>query len=82
MMGYGYGGWGWMMVLNGLFWLLIMGLAVALVVRALRSAPPSGRSGASPLDVLGERYARGEIQRDEYLSMKRDLLGGANVIPK
>ncbi|MEW6568519.1 MAG: SHOCT domain-containing protein [Chloroflexota bacterium] len=32
-------------------------------------APP----GDSPLDILRRRYARGEITKDEYEAMKRDL---------
>ena len=35
--------------------------------------PASGRKEA--LDVLESRYARGEIQRDEYLQKKQDLGG-------
>lgn len=31
------------------------------------------RSGA--IDILSERYARGEIDRDEYLARKADLVG-------
>jgi uncharacterized membrane protein len=27
------------------------------------------------LEVLGRRYARGEIDRDEYLAKRADLLG-------
>jgi putative membrane protein len=30
---------------------------------------------SSGLDVLEERYARGEINRDEYLEKKRDIVG-------
>ena len=30
---------------------------------------------SSALDVLEERYARGEINRDEYLEKKRDITG-------
>ncbi len=37
------------------------------------SAPPSSRKEA--LDILEARYARGEIQRDEYLQKKQDLGG-------
>lgn len=29
----------------------------------------------TPLDILNERYARGEIQREEYLERKQELLG-------
>jgi putative membrane protein len=76
-MGYGYGyGWGWMAALNGLFWLVIVLLAVLLFVRLGRSAAhpphPPHRPG---LDILEERYAKGEIGRDEYLQKKQDLGG-------
>ena len=36
-------------------------------------ASPNGRKEA--LDILEGRYARGEIQRDEYLQKKQDLGG-------
>jgi len=29
----------------------------------------------NPLDILNERYARGEIQREEYLERKQELSG-------
>jgi putative membrane protein len=37
------------------------------------AAPAKSRSDA--LDILEGRYARGEIQRDEYLQKKQDLGG-------
>jgi putative membrane protein len=27
----------------------------------------------TPLDILKKRYARGELTRDEYLNMRRDM---------
>jgi putative membrane protein len=36
--------------------------------------PPS--SSSSALNLLEERYAKGEIQRDEYLQKKQDLSRG------
>lgn len=38
--------------------------------------PPPGPSSRGALQVLEERYARGEIQREEFLQRKQDLLGG------
>ena len=83
MMGYGggWGGAGWMMLFGGAFWLLLLVLAVGAVVWFARTAlhrphdPPGWGRGAPALDILEERYARGEIERDEYLQKKRDMLG-------
>jgi uncharacterized membrane protein len=40
--------------------------------RGQRDSPPSPSQG-SPLDILKERYARGEITKTEYDEMRRDL---------
>ena len=37
--------------------------------------PPPANSRKEALDILEGRYARGEIQRDEYLQKKQDLGG-------
>ncbi|HLO30021.1 MAG TPA: SHOCT domain-containing protein [Anaerolineales bacterium] len=38
-----------------------------------RSGPP--QAGQTPLELLKARYARGEISREEYDQMRRDLEG-------
>jgi putative membrane protein len=38
--------------------------------------PPAGPAPKSALQVLEERYARGEIDREEFVQRKQDLLGG------
>jgi putative membrane protein len=78
-MGYGYGGYGFGLI-HMIFWVLILIAIVAGVVWLVRSmaggdAPPVGTRRSAGLDVLEERYARGEINRDEYLQKKRDILG-------
>jgi putative membrane protein len=65
-------GFGWLFMI--LFWGLVF-LGIAALVRWL-VAGSSGNSGAerkSALDILRERYARGEIGRDEFEQKLRDL---------
>ena len=66
-------GMGWWMLFGGLLWLAFWGAVIYLIVAFARS---SGRRQAphdDPLDILKRRYARGEIDRDEYERMRRDL---------
>ena len=75
MMGY-YGWWG--MLFGGLMTLIFLGVFVALVVLAFRAVNRTGGSsssgtGLTALDILKERYARGEISREQYQSMRQDL---------
>lgn len=78
-------GWGWLGAILGLLiLLLIVGvLAVSLVhlIRALRGprlGGPDIRDTSGPdgraLQILDERYARGEIDQDDY-EQRRRILG-------
>jgi len=70
-------GGGWWGLGMGLLGLVFLGLIVAGIVLVIRSASegPSGRGGGrSALDILDERFARGEIDREEYEDRKRVLL--------
>jgi len=76
MSGYGYGmagGFGWIFMV--LWWVLIVIGIVALVKWVATSAPAGGRGsdGSRALDILKERYARGEIDDQEYQKRKHDL---------
>jgi len=72
------GGAGWGMGFGGifmiLFWVVII-VAVVMLVKWL--AGGSSRIDLprekSALDILKERYARGEIGKDEFEQKKRDL---------
>lgn len=60
-----------------LWWLIPIALIVWLLVRPRQN--DSNRSAPTPLVILDERYARGEIDRDEYQSRRADLQhAGAN----
>lgn len=60
---YGWAGWG-MWLVGPLVMVLIIWLVVSLLNDATGSA--SGRASADPRRILGERFARGEIDPDEY----------------
>ena len=82
-MGPGMMGWGWWMPFHGILSVLLLVLVIVGIVALVRPAFGAGAHGfhghgrgRSPgLDVLEERYAKGEMQRDEYLQKKRDLGG-------
>lgn len=78
MPGYGHmGGWGWIfMSLSTLVFLALIALVVWLAVRTAsggNSRPDS--SAHSARQILAERYARGEIDEQEYQQRLR-VLGG------
>lgn len=64
----GGGWWLWLVMPLGMvaFWGLVIWGVVA-VVRATGSGPSSADAvGAGPEQILAERFARGEIDADEY----------------
>ena len=65
--------------LGGLIWLAFLGLAIVGLLTVVRwmvgGNGPDRRSPSSALTILEERYARGEINRDEYEQRRRDLAG-------
>lgn len=75
MMG-GYGmGWGFGGFFMLLWWVLII-VGIVVLVRWLVGSSRDSHGGApdkTALDILKERYARGEINRETYEQMRRDL---------
>lgn len=72
-------GMGWWMVFGSiwmiLFWAVIIGLVVWGVTRLVhREVHGTGAAPRrDPLDIARERYARGEITKEEFERIKRDL---------
>ncbi len=77
--------YGWMMLWGGLgsllLLLLLIGLVVWLAVSLARNrrgevpALPARPSQDSALETLRVRYAKGEISKEQYEEMRRDLGG-------
>ena len=65
--GWGWGGWLLMTVVMVLFWAVVI-TAVVVGIRYLTGVPHHRAPTAPPRaeDLLAERYARGEIDDDEY----------------
>ena len=74
-MGYGMmGGFGFVFVI--IFWILIVALIVLLIRRLVSSGPTrisSPPQEDSALEILKKRYARGEIDKEEFEAKKKDL---------
>ena len=72
MMGwYPYMGFG-----MGLLWLIVIIVIVYLIYRLIKNERilvPNRPVTKSPEDILAERYAKGELTREQYLQMKEDL---------
>jgi uncharacterized membrane protein len=59
------------------FWILL----IALIVLLVRGTRPAARDSEGPaVRLLAERYARGEITREDFLE-RRGVLGGSPGAP-
>ena len=85
--GYGNGRWvmphhmmtggGGMGIIMVLFWVALIA-AIVLVVSGVLSGrhssdSPDNRRHPDPMEILKHRYAKGEIDKAQYQSMKREL---------
>jgi putative membrane protein len=74
MGGWGMGWFGGIFMI--LFWILILiGLVFVIkwLIQSTSRARNNGQSGSRALEILKERYARGEIDKAQFEDMKRDL---------
>lgn len=73
MMGYGWGmgpaGWLFM----GLFWIVLLGLLAWAVIALLPAARGTGKRPEDPLEILDRRFARGEIDAEQYRRARDEL---------
>jgi putative membrane protein len=62
-----------------IFWIVMIGLCLYFIFGRNRSnrtwVTGRGIEGETALDILKKRYARGEINKDEFERMKRDISG-------
>lgn len=81
MMGFGFGGFGF--ILMAVFWVTIIALAMWVLGKifprvtgssSLHSDQWRNDLSLSPQEILMQRYARGEVSKAEFDEMFRDLM--------
>lgn len=72
--GMGWGGWVLMALVMVAFWGLVIYAIVALFRGTASGSSSDGGSPADPGRILDERFARGEIQVNEYQARKDALV--------
>lgn len=74
-MWYMHEGMGWWMVFGGVWMLIFWGGLIALIVWGITKLTRRSDSAPKrdPLGVAKERYAKGEISKEEFEQLKKDL---------
>lgn len=72
-------GMGWWMLFGGLLWLGFLAAVIVLGVWGFRrlsdrgDSEPKTDAKRDPLEIAKERYAKGEISKEEFEQIKKDL---------
>jgi len=68
-------GMGWWGIFGGAWMIIFWGGIIALIVWGIKKLTDRGGTGSrrDSLDVAKERYAKGEISREEFEQIKKDL---------
>lgn len=69
-------GMGWWMIFGMLWMVIFWGAIVWLIIWGIGQVSGGGRrSEDTPLEIARTRYARGEITREQFEQLRRDLGG-------
>ena len=56
-----------------LFWWILLIVGIVALVKWVMNQSSERREGKSPLEILKERYAKGEIDKKDFEEKKKDL---------
>jgi putative membrane protein len=77
MWGYYMNGMGWWMIISSIIWLALIAVAVWAFARWASRPAPRNVSSVPPtpsaIEILRQRFARGEIDSDTFEQMRRQL---------
>jgi len=68
--GFGYGG-----MFMWIIFLIVIGVVIYFIVQTQKTKGQTPKQNESHLDILKKRYAKGEIAKEDYERMKKDLEG-------
>lgn len=75
MMGYDMmGGWNWLGALLAIALVVLIVVGITWLVRQLGTEGSRRRPERSAIAELDLRYARGEVDRETYIAIRRDLV--------
>lgn len=63
-------GWGIFMML---FWLVVLVAIIYVVIRLFKSHESNTNQNTDPVDIAKKRYAKGEITKEQFEQLKKDL---------
>jgi len=66
--GFGYGG-----MFMWIIFFIVIGFLIYFMIKAQKTKNQTSTQHESPMDILKQRYAKGEITKEEYEGMKKDL---------
>jgi len=64
--------WGWGIFMM-LFWLIVFVVIVYIVMRLIKNHGTNSNTKTDPLDIAKERYAKGEITKEQFSEIKKEL---------
>ncbi len=56
-----------------IFWVVVIIVGIVLFRQYSKGKKEREEAGPTALDILNQRYAKGEINKEEYETKKRDL---------
>jgi len=75
-----YTGWGWLLWYGMVFLVFSMFANWGYTYSAHRKFRDGSFDDKDALDYLNDRYAKGEIMRDEYIRIKNEILSTSQAI--